>query len=199
MTKTVNHSETRGQILQAALKNFASCGYAGTSVQQIVDEAGVSKPALYYYFADKAGLFRALVDRAHDERYRLMQEAAGRGGTVTEKLEEIVAAIFEYSLRNRELMRLAFATAFASSGEAPGQNQCQAKCQRNFEFIRGLIEAGQAAGELSRRFSADELAMGIYGQLNIYVMARLMMPDGPLDRGTAKQVVRLFVEGAGAS
>ena len=38
--------------------------------------------------------------------------------------------------------------------------------------------------------------MGIYGQLNSYVMVRLLVPDCPLDRQTAKQIVRLFLQGA---
>lgn len=198
MAKTIRHSDsaTRQQLLHAALKSFARSGYAATSVQEIVDAAEVSKPVLYYYFSDKAHLFRALVDQAHDERYQLMQAAAERGRTVAEKLEEVLAALFEFSLRNRELMRLAFATAFAASGEVPGRLHCREKGRRNFEFIRSLIELGQASGELDRGFSADELAMGIYGQLNSYVMVRLLVPDCPLDRQTAKQIVRLFLEGA---
>src|SRR5215472_10129893 len=182
-------SDTRQLLLQAALKSFADRGYAATSVQEIVDAARVSKPALYYYFKDKAGLFAALVDQAHDERYRLMEEAAQKGGTMAQKLEEIATAIFEFSVRNRELMRLAFATAFTASGEAPGQDRCREKGKRTFEFIRSLIDAGQASGELDRGFTVDELAMGIYGQLNSHVMVRLLVPECPLDRRTARQIV----------
>lgn len=198
MGNALNHSdsEVRRQLLQAALKSFADRGYAATSVQEIVDAAHVSKPALYYYFKDKAGLFDALVDQAHDERYRLMQEAAKKGGTLAKKLEEIAAAIFEFSVCNRELMRLAFATAFAASGEAPGQTRCREKGKRTFEFIRSLIQEGQASGELDRGFTVEELAMGIYGQFNSHVMVRLLVPECPLDRRTARQVVRLFLEGA---
>jgi AcrR family transcriptional regulator len=199
VARTINHSTTRQHILQAALKSFARCGYAATSVQQIVDAAGVSKPALYYYFADKAQLFQALVDQAHDERYRLMQAAAEQGRTVAEKLEQIVAAVFEFSLGNRELMRLAFATAFAASGESPGRVKCLGKGRRNYEFIRSLIGLGQVSGELDSRFSVDDLAMGIYGQLNSYIMVRLLVPDCPLDRRTARQIVRLFLQGAARS
>jgi AcrR family transcriptional regulator len=182
--------------LQAALKSFADRGYAATSVQEIVNAAQVSKPALYYYFADKAGLFQALVDEAHDGRYEVMREAAARGVTVAQKLEEIVTAIFEFSLKNRELMRLAFATAFAASGEAPGQMRCREKGKRNFEFVRSIIEQGQKSGELDPQFTPDELTMGIFGQLNSYVMIRLLVPDCPLNRHTAEQIVRLFVNGA---
>lgn len=189
-------SATRQQILHVALKRFAEQGYTATSVQDIVDAARVSKPALYYYFRDKAELFQALVERAHEERYQLMQEAAARTRTFEEKLEEIITAVFDFSLQNQELMRLAFANAFAPAGESPKFALCRQKGRRGFEFIRSLVAAGQASGELDRRFSTDELAMGIYGQLNSYVMIRLLAPECPLTRRTARQIVRLFLDGA---
>src|SRR5262249_44912986 len=107
MAKDVLNSETRSQILRAALKRFAHSGYAAASVQQIVDDARVSKPALYYYFRDKAGLFQALVDEAHDERYRLMQAAAKETSGLKNQLVEILARLFDFSRKNRELMRIA--------------------------------------------------------------------------------------------
>lgn len=201
MGKPPNHADsaTRHHLLQAALKCFARCGYAAASVQEIVDAAQVSKPVLYYYFADKARLFQALVDHAHDERYRLMQEAAGRGRTVAEKLEHIVASLFEFSLQNRELVRLAFASAFAGPGEAPGGLRCREKGKRNYEFVRELVLQGQAHGELAPAFSADELTMGIYGQVTHYSMIALLVPDFPLTPHAAKQTVRLFLQGAANS
>lgn len=47
----------RTLILETAAKAFAQHGYSGASLNQIVDEAGVSKGAAYYYFDDKADLF----------------------------------------------------------------------------------------------------------------------------------------------
>ena len=183
-------------MLQAALKSFAEHGYAATSVQQIVDAAQVSKPSLYYYFDDKAGLFQALVNHAHDERYRLMQEAADRFPSVPEKLEAIVTSVFAFSVENQPLMRLAFATAFAPSGETPGQAKFREKGCRNYEFIRSIMEQGLKSGELDQRFSIDDLAMGFYGQLTTYVMVRLFVPDLPLNPETAKRIVRLYLRGA---
>ena len=192
-------STTRQHVLQAALKKFADCGYEGTSVQEIVEAAKVTKPTLYYYFDNKVELYQALVDYAHDERFRLMQAAAAEGGrTLADKLVEILTALFEFLQNNRELMRIAFATAFAAPGELPAEVRYVDKCARNFELIHDLIKRGQAAGELDGRFDSKELAFGIYGQLNIYLMAHLLMPDCKLNRQTAERIVELFLAGAGA-
>ncbi len=191
------NGSTARQILAAALRRFADCGYAGTSVQDIVSAARVTKPTLYYYFGNKAELYQALVDSAYDERYRLMQEAVKRGGTLAEQLAEILAALFEYTQGHRELMRLAFATAFAAPDELPREINYLARRQRNFEFIHRLVNKGLAAGALDRRFDGQELAFGIYGLMNIYLMAHLVLPDCRLNRQTATRVVQLFLAGAG--
>ncbi len=198
MTGNGANSETRQEILRAALKRFAHSGYAAASVQQIVDDARVSKPALYYYFEDKAGLFQALVDEAHDARYRLMQTAVQRSSDLKGRLVEILAAQFEYLKRNRELMRIAFATAFAAPGEVPESLRYSEKCERNFEFIHLLMKKALAAGILDRRFDSRELAYGFYGQLNAYLASHLLMPDCDLDKRTARRIVELFLAGAAA-
>lgn len=190
--------ETRKQILRAALKHFANGGYAATSVQQIVGEAKVSKPALYYYFRDKAGLFEALVNEALDERLRIMEEAAARGKTFREQAREILAGLFDHFQKNRELTRIAFSTAFAAPGEVPPGLDHLKTCKRNLEFLHTLIKRAQQAGELDRRFDSQELAYGFYGQTNFYIKAHLLMPQFRPDRKTAERVVELFFTGAAA-
>jgi AcrR family transcriptional regulator len=202
MGKAVQHpkagSETRAGILRAALKHFANAGYAASSVQQIVDEAGISKPALYYHFKDKAGLFQALVHEAHDQRYRLLQEAAGRSDHIDGRLEGVLTALFDYFRRNRELMRISFATMFAAPGEVP-ENLCYAeKCERNFEFVHSLIRRAQKDGELDSRFDSRELAFGFYGLTNFYLVSHLVMPNCKLDKKMARRIVDLFLAGAAA-
>jgi AcrR family transcriptional regulator len=196
MAKDVLNSDARQQILQAALKRFAHSGYAAASVQQIVDDARVSKPTLYYYFHDKAGLFQALVDEAHDERFRLMQAAANSTDKLEEQLTEILTALFDYLTENRELMRIAFATAFAAPGELPEGLLYSEKCERNFEFIHSLMQNALADGALDARFESRELAFGFYGQLNAYLVSHLLMPDCHLNRETAERIVELFLIGA---
>lgn len=190
--------ETRDQVLKAALKHFANGGYAATSVQQIVGDAGVSKPALYYHFRDKAGLFEALVNHALDERLRLMQEAAARGKTFREKAREILIAVFEHFQKNRELTRIAFSTAYAAPGEIPPGLDFLKMCQRNTEFIHSLIKEAQRSGELDRRFDSHDLAYSFFGHTNFYVKAPVLIPGFRADRKTADRILDLFFTGAAA-
>jgi AcrR family transcriptional regulator len=196
MVKATDNRETRQEILRAALRRFAHSGYAATSVQQIVADAQVSKPALYYYFPDKAGLFQALVNEAHDARFQLLQEAAARTQDIRGQLEGILVALFAYFQKNRELVRISIATMFAAPGEVPKTFTCQEKCERNFEFVHSLIRRAWQKGELDRRFSSRELTYGYYGLANFYMAANLVMPDCKPDRRAAGRIVDLFLSGA---
>jgi len=198
MTASIHNGATRQHILNAALKHFAHSGYAAASVQQIVSAAKVSKPTLYYYFADKAQLFQALVAEAHDERLRRMKMAAARTSGIRAQLVEILVVLFDYFRENRELMRISLATAFSAPGEVPPACDCKDRCERNFEFVHDLIKQGLTRGELDSRFASRELAFGFYGQANGYLMSHLLAPAAPLNRALAKRIVELFFSGATA-
>lgn len=187
---------TSQNILEAALKIFADCGYAGASVQEIVDAAEVTKPTLYYYFRSKSGLYQALMDWAHDERFRLMREAAARRATLAEQLTEILMVLFEFINDHRALMRIAFTTAFAAPGEIPAEINYLKKGRRNFEFMHSLIKRGLAAGALDKKFGSRELTMGIYGMMTIKVMEHLVQPRVRLSRQDAAAIVQLYLGGA---
>jgi AcrR family transcriptional regulator len=197
MSKSVQPSDTRQHLLRAALKHFANSGYAATSVQDIVTDARLSKPALYYHFRDKAGLFQALVHEAHDARYRILRAAAERHTGIQAQLEAALAALFAYFRENRELMRISFATMFAAPGEAPEDAGCAEKCRRNFDFVHGLLQRAQQAGELDRHFDSQELAFGFYGLVNFYLVGHLVCDECQPNQLTARRIVELFLAGAG--
>lgn len=54
--------DTRRRILERALDLFAAQGYEGASTRQIAEGAGVNLPAIQYYFGNKEGLYRAIIE-----------------------------------------------------------------------------------------------------------------------------------------
>jgi AcrR family transcriptional regulator len=53
--------DRREQILAAAANEFAARGYSAASLNRIIEDAGISKGSLYYYFDDKADLLATVV------------------------------------------------------------------------------------------------------------------------------------------
>src|SRR5438876_11682021 len=111
--------DAREAVLDSAVKVFARRGYAGTSVQDILQATGLSKPTVYYYFESKAGLFRAILAFAYDESFRLMQTAVSGKVASMERLTGVASALFDFASRHRDLTRLVFATVFAAPEEIP--------------------------------------------------------------------------------
>lgn len=54
--------DTRRRILETALDLFAAHGYEGASTRQIAEGAAVNLPAIQYYFGNKEGLYRAIIE-----------------------------------------------------------------------------------------------------------------------------------------
>ncbi|MFU8804577.1 MAG: TetR/AcrR family transcriptional regulator, partial [Bradymonadaceae bacterium] len=76
--------EASARILKAALELFARKGYAATSVREIVQEADVTNPMLYYYFESKEGIFHHLIDFL----FSSMRDEIGRVIEKGQSLEE---------------------------------------------------------------------------------------------------------------
>jgi AcrR family transcriptional regulator len=62
----ISISKTRNLILDAALEVFSRKGYHATRMDEIVDQSGTSKGAIYFHFPNKERLFLALVDQFAD-------------------------------------------------------------------------------------------------------------------------------------
>jgi len=184
------------EILNSAVRLFSKKGYAGTGVQEILDSVGLSKPTLYYYFENKAGLFRAILNHAYDETYRMMKSAVDRATGTEKKLVAAADALFQFTLSNQDLMRLVFATVFAASEEIPPDVLNQTKRKRNFEVVEQVLRQGQRTGEIESRYGLHDLSHAIFGAVSHRIRTYLLTGEGELTRETAQKIVGLFLDGA---
>lgn len=67
--------EKRQKIINSGLMEFSNYGYQQSSTNRIVENAGIGKGMLFYYFKNKKGLFKFLVDYSLDfiEEYYFKQ------------------------------------------------------------------------------------------------------------------------------
>ena len=68
LTRAERSAHTRRELLHAAERRFFVHGYHGTTLDDIADDAGYTKGAVYSTFKSKAGLFLALFDDVMERR-----------------------------------------------------------------------------------------------------------------------------------
>ena len=68
LTRAERSAQTRGELLDAAQRRFFDAGYHATTLDDVADDAGYTKGAVYSTFGSKAGLFLALFDDIVDRR-----------------------------------------------------------------------------------------------------------------------------------
>ena len=82
--RTRIQEEKEELILEAALDVFATHGFRGSTIDQIAEVAGMSKPNLLYYFRTKEAMHRALIDRVLDSWLDPLREFDAEGNPVSE-------------------------------------------------------------------------------------------------------------------
>src|SRR5512137_1707562 len=90
------------RLMKSALRLFTQRGYSATTVRELVQEAGVTKPALYYYFGSKEGLFLELM-RTHFDRLEAEIDIYGQwNGSIRKRLMEMMDRGFNYVQQERD-------------------------------------------------------------------------------------------------
>lgn len=87
----LGRAERREQIVVAATRAFGRAGFAGTSLDDVAREAGITRVIVYRHFESKADLYRAVLDRVCT---RLLA-ACGDHGFTDEAVDGLVTVASE--------------------------------------------------------------------------------------------------------
>ncbi|MGO1165676.1 MAG: TetR/AcrR family transcriptional regulator [Janibacter sp.] len=89
-------AQRRAQLLEAALGVFVAKGYHQAAMEDIAEEAGVSKPVLYQHFPGKLELYLALLDTQCDTLEALVLQALASTEDHEERVYATVRAFFSF-------------------------------------------------------------------------------------------------------
>jgi AcrR family transcriptional regulator len=151
---------TAERLLDAARRLLVTSGFTALSLEKIAREAGVNKPLIFYYFGNKAGLLRALMNSVLEkdvEALRLAYAGLAEG-------EERIHAVVRYAERaaaDQETYRVFFDTVANmlrhARTEARLAEWCATCRQQNMWGLAGDDE--QQATEDARALSAMTVAL----------------------------------------
>jgi AcrR family transcriptional regulator len=155
-------------ILQGAVQVFLRSGYAGTSMDRVAAEAGVSKQTIYSHFQDKEGLFKALMERMTIRRFQAAFHTATLQGEPEVLLRQF-AETYLNKIIDEEYMAL-FRLIFAESVRFPelaklyGRTVIQQGRYLMSDYFRCHPELGFA--------DPEAIAQIFFGSLVSYVIAQ---------------------------
>jgi len=106
MNRSTADTPTRERILSAAMEVFATRGYHGTVVDNIVAASGTSKGAFYHYFPSKQAIFLTLMDELASAVERGAEVAIASEQGALPKVEAALRVVLETAAARRDLVRI---------------------------------------------------------------------------------------------
>ena len=193
----VDEGELKDRIFREAARIFSKRGYKSATVQEIVAAADATKPVLYYYFRNKEGLYRALLDYVLERRCRLIERTERDYPDPRQRLVALFQAIFTQTLDSPGLALFDLRAYSAPSEEAPEVDTSLAG-RELFRAFRRAAERGLAEGSV--RGYPLEIARVLLGAEESYLSMHLDEPSynliGP---GAAERIVEMVWDGIGQS
>lgn len=96
----------RHTILESAERFFALHGFNATRLEDVAEDAGLTRPALFYHFPDKQALYQATLANAFGSLASKLEQALKSGGSIVERFEKATELLVEEVTQRPSLGRL---------------------------------------------------------------------------------------------
>jgi TetR/AcrR family transcriptional regulator len=134
--------------LQKAIGLFSNKGYDATSVREICEAAGITKPTLYHFYGSKEGVYRAIVDGALQAFRTQVQEAIDRGGSPADRLRRVARNHFMHVRRDEPLLRFILALVHSPASSAP-RTDFPRFYEEIVSLVAGVVDEGVKSGDFA--------------------------------------------------
>jgi AcrR family transcriptional regulator len=138
---------SRDRILAIATKHFAKHGYSGTSLEQVVKDAGVTRGALYHHFKDKHELYRLVCHKMQTESVRTITAAINSASNPWEAFINAVHATIDAAAKP-DVRRILFTER--ESVLLPKEWD-ELSAETNFWAMKSALENAMDQGYMERR------------------------------------------------
>jgi AcrR family transcriptional regulator len=109
--------QRRQQLFEVARERFAQQGFHATSMDEIAEAAGVTKPVLYQHFPSKRALYVELLEETGRQLLSTLADATARAGSLRERVELGFRAYFRFAVGNRSAFLFLLGTSLRSDPE----------------------------------------------------------------------------------
>jgi TetR/AcrR family transcriptional regulator len=192
--KTIMPEPKVSRILDAAQKRFAHYGLAKTTMNDIADDLGISKAALYYYFPDKESIFKYVVQKEQADFCNKMEQLISSRKEIDTALTKYVEMRVEYFKKLINLGQLTYDSFHAAKPLYAELGKVF--FERETEIIKKLLEQASERKEIMK-IDIEEHAIffvRVLCSLRLYILEkRESWEQGNLD-SKVRQEYSLFTQ-----
>ena len=164
-----NSDLTRHNILEVATEEFADKGFAGARIDEIAERTHTTKRMLYYYFTDKEGLYKAVLERSYLRIRERERDVDVEGLGPVEAIRAIASLTFDHHEENPDFIRLV-STENILRGEHISTSEALSNLGNPAaELLSNILERGQADGV----FRTDIDALDVHMTISSFCVFRL--------------------------
>ena len=191
--RAATYDDQRSLILQRAAELFARSGYVATSMNQVAEACGFSKPTLYHYFRDKDALLASICDEHVLRLHAMASEVLAEPLPPAAKLRELITRILEeYADAQHAHRVLTEDVRFLGAADQARILGREREVVAAFAQVVAAIRPDLHAAALDK-----PLTMLLFGMINW--MFTWLRPGGELTHATmAPLVADLFIGGLAA-
>ncbi len=172
---------TRDQILDAAERVFLRRGVARSALQDIADEAQLTRGAIYWHFQNKADVFDAMLQRVKLPMVtRLNSQPQAESDNPLQHLRQNVALAFYQTVNDLQVRRVfeiaSHRVEYGDELQAVRDRHIAERGQRVVDLERVLAHA-QAKDQLPPQLQAHPAAVGLHALLDGLMANWLLQPE----------------------
>jgi AcrR family transcriptional regulator len=168
--------DTKSKIFKTAAILFSRNGYYNVSVNEICNAAGVTKPALYYYFKDKEDLLFALINESHRVSEQLFDKYILEENSFIENLESMFRFYTKFVNEYTYLIPFSFSVQYAPLPRAI-KNIINSRISDRWKVLNSFFKKGQKEGVLSNDHNSEMIMRSLFNVLSVIVIQYVLKED----------------------
>ncbi len=185
--------DKKTRIFQVALELFAEKGFANTSVDEIVDRAGVAKGTIYYHFKGKDDLFLMLMKSGVDFLNEAIREAAVGESDPIRRLDTIIATQVRLFIDHPDFYKVLMSEIWWLEAR---QHEDLQKIRKSYlSILEEAIQAGQTAGALRPDIDVEMAAPALFGLISHVTLQVVLDSPKPQFSRAHRAVTDVFLGG----
>jgi TetR/AcrR family transcriptional regulator len=189
-----DETAVRERLLESAIDIFNQRGYAASTVREIVEASGVTKPVLYYYFGSKEGIYAEIMTQVLETFEKSLDERGLPGANVRTRIQHFCEKIYALAHENLKVVRLLHSIFYGPPQGAPPCLKPEKFHDLFHQAILKLVREGIRLGEFARR-GEDIMAYAIQGVFNLTLDLELASPERSIGKEGLRGVLDVILDG----